>query len=157
MLDMATDLPHDDGMAAAQWAVLSLTVVAAGLASYLYNDGRDHHTRLVLRAGVVIGLVGSALFFVAEVLSTPASAVPQCDWTNLGEDLRPQCETTAEAARRAANESGRHFVSNYIIGPSVEFAAVAVGGVVGLLGATATRGRRSDGRPRQIFFDNETQ
>ncbi len=86
---MATDLPHDDGMAAAQWAVLLLTVLAAGLASYLYNDGRDHHIRLVLQAGVVIGLVGTALFFVGEVLSTPASAVPQCDWSNLGEDLRP--------------------------------------------------------------------
>jgi hypothetical protein len=61
-LDGATDLPHDDGMAAVQWVALLLTAMAAGLASYLYNDGRDDHIRLVLQAGVATGMVGTALF-----------------------------------------------------------------------------------------------
>jgi len=154
---MAADLPHHDGMAAVQWAVLLSTVVTAGVASYLYNDGRDHHIRLVLRASVVIGFVGTALFFVGEARSTPASAVPQCDWSNLGEDLLPRCETTAEAARRAADESGRHFISSYLIGPTVEFVAVAVGGVGGLLTAAATRRRPSDGRSWKVLADEENR
>jgi hypothetical protein len=152
-IDVTTDLPHNDGMAVVQWVVLSLTLVTAGLASYLYNDGRDHHIKLV-HASIVIGLVGTALFVVSEALSTPASSLPQCDWSNLDEDLAPQCETDAEASWRAANESGRHFVSSYIIGPTVEFAAVTVGGVLGLLGAMATRRRPSDGRPREIYVDD---
>jgi hypothetical protein len=50
-------------MAVAQWVVLGLNVVAAGLASYFYNDGRDHQLTLVLRAAAVIGAVGTDLSF----------------------------------------------------------------------------------------------
>lgn len=142
-------------MEAAQWAVLSLTALAAGLVSYFYNDGRDHHARLVLRADVVIGLVGTALFILGG-LSPPASSVPQCDWSNPGDDLEPQCETTGEASHRAANESGGEFLDDFVIGPAYEFIGVVAGGTVGLLVAKATRRRPPDGRQALLLFDDKT-
>ncbi len=140
-------------MAAAQSVVLILTVLVTSVASYLYNDGRDTHLKGVLHVAMAIGIVGTGLFIAAEALSRPASAVPECDWSNLGDDLRPECESTGEASRDAAIKSWLHFRSSYIVGPTVEFTGVAAGGMLGLLAASATGRRPSDGRDRQIFFD----
>lgn len=140
-------------MAAAQFGVLLLTVLAAGVVSFMYNDGHGTHVKTALQVAAAIGIVGTGLFIAAESLSRPASAVPQCDWLNLGDDLRPRCESTSEASRRAGTESSLHFRSRYIVAPTVEFAGVAAGGVVGLLAAAATRRSATDGRDRQIFFD----
>lgn len=142
-------------MVAVQWLVVALSAVAAGLASFFYNDGRDHHLKLTLQAGAVIAFTGTALFYVGEALTPPASAVPQCDWTDLGDDLTPDCESSAEASSRAAGESLDHFVSSYLVGPIVEFAAVVGGGLVGFIAAGSTGRSPSDGRPRRVLVDDD--
>lgn len=147
-------LPDDDDMAAVQWIVLVLTVVATAVAAYLYNDGHDRALKPMLVAVAVIGAVGTGLFWIGELMTPPASAVPQCDWSDLGDDLSPSCESSSEAARRAAGESGDHFVSSYLIGPTVEFLGVCAGGVIGWLVAKATRRKPTDGREGRILMDD---
>ena len=142
-------------MGAVQWLVIALTAVAAALASFFYNDGRDHHLKLTLQAGAVIAFTGMVLFYVGEALTPPVNAAPQCAWTDLDDDLTPNCESSAEASRRAAEESLGHFVSTYLVGPTVELAAVVAGGLVGFVAAGATGRSPSDGRPRRVLVDDD--
>lgn len=142
-------------MAAAQWVVLVLTVLATAVASYLYNDGFDRALKPMLVAVAVIGAVGTGLFFLSEALTPTASSLPHCDWSNLDDNFRPQCESRGEAMRRAAHESGAHVLSSYVIGPSLEFVAVCAGGASGWLLAKASKRKPTDGRRGRIAFNDE--
>lgn len=142
-----------DVVSEAQWAVTCSVMLAAGLASYFYNDGRDRHLESVLRAAAVIGAIGTGLFFVGEALATPPSGVPECDWSNLDQDLRPDCETPGQASRRAAGEGASHFVSSYLVGPAIEMGATTVGAIAGFLVALTTTRHPTDGRARRVMVD----
>jgi hypothetical protein len=142
-------------VAVAQWVVTFLTASAAGLSTYLYNDGRDRSLALVLRAAAVIGVVGTVLFFASQAATPPPSSAPECDWSNIGPDLRPDCETTAEASRRAAGEGLSNLASTVLIGPMIEGAALTVGAVAGFLVAIATARRPTDGRAPRLVIDED--
>jgi len=142
-------------MAVAQWIVLALTVVATAVATYLHNDGHDRALKPVLVAVAVIGAVGTGLFWIGELITPLPSAVPQCDWSDLGDDLSPHCESSEDAVRRAAGESGDHVLSSFVIGPTVEFVGVSAGAAVGWLLAKASRRKPTDRREGRILMDDE--
>lgn len=146
--------PHDVDMEALQLIVLVLTVVATAVATYLYNDGHDRALKPMLVTVAVIGAVGTGLFWLGEAMTTPASAVPRCDFSDVGPDLSPTCESSGEASRRAAGESGSHVLSSYVIGPVVEGLGLGVGGAVGWLVAKATRQKPTDGRRGRILLED---
>jgi hypothetical protein len=139
----------------AQSVVLGLTVVAAGMATFFFNDGRDNQLKRTTLAAAVIGATGTVLFFVGEALTAPASAVPRCEWTDVGNDLSPRCESSGEASRRAAEQSLDHLTSGYLLGPALEGAATLGGAAVGLAAAMVTRRAPSDGRRRRLLIDDD--
>lgn len=140
-------------MLVAQWLVLGCTVIAAGVASFLYNDGRDRYLGAVVTACAVIGAVGIGLSVLAAAVTGPPTAVPSCDWSDLDDELRPRCESQAQAAARAAAES-RQWLASAGTGIALETVGVTISGGIGLLVATATHHRPTDGRPRRLMLDD---
>lgn len=140
-------------LVATQWLVLGCTVIAAGVASYLYNDGRDRYLGAVVTALAVIGAVGIGLNVLAAAVTGPPTAVPSCDWSDLDDEFRPSCESQAQATTRAAAES-RQWLASEGTGIALEIVGVAVGGGIGLVVASATHRRPADGRPRRLMPDD---
>lgn len=131
----------------AQWAVLVVSGVVAGVAAFVVRGGRERYLGRVVTVGVVVAGLGTALFWLGEVLAPPAGALPVCDFSDLDDDLRPACETAEEAMARAAGESREHLVSSYVLGPLLEGAVVSVGALVGVVAAGVTGPRPRRGAP----------
>lgn len=134
-----------------QFAILVLSVLLAGVASFLYADGHDHPWGVVVAIGSAVGAVGLGLVFLNYAVTGPPSALPRDCGFQLGADglLDYECEESwAEAQRRAARESGSQFVSDWVIGPTVEFGASLVAAVVGYGIARVTTRTPPEGHER---------
>lgn len=131
-----------EDMETLQWLLLLATAVAAGVATYAYNDQRDGALRRVLLLLTGLGVVSTGLLWLTIALTPPASSVPRCDFSSGA----PVCESSGEASRRAAGESLDFFSETYLTGPLKDAGAIGLGALVGLGVAAATGRKPTDGR-----------